>query len=103
MAKFIIEVDDEYIREQSDPERSKSKMGDTDRDGILHELFNFTAFLGIRQRLSDGVSEFHINSEEILTMDKNAIMLFENALARVCMLSVMAMAKKESEPENKKP
>lgn len=103
MAKFIIEVDDEYIREQSDLERSKAKLGDTDSDGILHELFNFTAFMAIRRKLSDGASDFHINREDILTMGESTIQLFDNTLARVCMLGVMAMEKKESESENKKP
>ena len=83
MAKIIIEVSDEYIRESADVEKLQKKFGEKE-NGILKALFGMIAFKGVVKKLDEGVNEFTINQETLSDKGKE---LFENSIMEICLLT----------------
>ena len=89
MAKFIIEVDDEYIREKADPETAKKKMDPNGSGGnVMKAMFDMIAFSAIERRLDEGMTEFRVTRD--MMSDDNRRDLFDRNIADVLMLAFMA-------------
>lgn len=93
MAKFIIEISDEQIRDLHDPEKVKEQV--SEENGALKALFNMMACSIISKELDKGISEFHISREKMGDA-KEKLEYFDRNVGDICMLAHFAM------PEDKK-
>lgn len=98
MAKFIIEVDDDFIRENASVELAKKKTDEGDgKFGFAKALYDMIAFSVIAKRIDKGETEFHVTSD-MMNDDTNR-QCWERNVPDVLMLAVMAASddKKENE------
>lgn len=85
MARFIIEIDDAFIRERGDIEHLKNE-GAT--GNVLKKVCESIAFNMISMQLDKGITEFHVNRE---MMDGVCREFYDINVSDVCMLAIMAM------------
>lgn len=98
MAKFIIEVDDDFIREQADPELAKLKMNPEGKGSdAMKAMFDMIAYSAIKRRIDKGETEFRVTRE--MMTDENKIEYWERNVPDVLMLVTMASLDKEKEDE----
>jgi hypothetical protein len=83
MVKFIIEVEEEYIREKASGANLK-KMSDEGKDPLL-ALFNIAACGAIEKEVDKGIKEFTISPKTFDDSDKN---LFDHCIPEIFMLSI---------------
>ena len=89
MAKFIIEVDDEYIRKQADTETAKRRINPNGSGGdVIKAMFDIIAFSAIERRLDEGMTEFRVTRD--MMSDDNRRDFFDRNIADVLMLASMA-------------
>jgi hypothetical protein len=89
MARFIIEIDDAFIRERGDIEHLKKKGA---AGNVLKEVYDRIAFGMISRQLDKGITEFHVNRE---MMDGVCREFYDNNASDVCMLAYMAMKEED--------
>lgn len=100
MAKFIIEVSDEYIRNRADVNKIQAKINDVaDKDDAIAIIADIILFGTLVESLDDGVSEF-VLSQDNLPDDKSVRKFFRQIL-RFCAAIVMTQKKESSENKNK--
>lgn len=96
MAKFIIEVSDEYIREHADGEKMAEKMENSEgKEDALSALFDVIAFGKIKDELDKGETEFTITADDM--DDDKGRKIFDSTVSRIGMLFIIKGAKKEKE------
>lgn len=96
MAKFIIEVDDDFIRENAEIEVVREKMDPKMSGGaMLRAVFDAIAFKSIKDQLDKGVTEFHVTRD--MMADDTKREYYDHNITDVLMLAYMAnpYAKKE--------
>jgi len=86
MAKFIIEIDDDVIRERGKFENSKKEM--TDGKDPMKTLYDMVAFSSISKYLDKGVTEFHVTPD--MMSDEPKKDFYDRNISDVCMLAFMA-------------
>ena len=97
MAKFIIEVDDDFIRESASLDASKKRMEESgDKGGFAKALFDLLAYKGINERIENGETEFHV-TRDMMGDNKNKLEYWDRNVADVLMLAVMADSEKKKE------
>ena len=98
MARFIIEIDDDVIRENGKPENGFKKIKENDIAGdALRALYNSIAFKGISVKLDEGITEFHVTPD--MMKDGTRRKIYDGNIADVCMMAVMAMDEKDDKKE----
>lgn len=98
MARFIIEIDDDVIRENGKPENGFKKIEENDSAfAALRALYNTLAFKKISVKLDEGITEFHVTPDMMKGDTRRRF--YNNNLGDVCMLAVMAMDEKFDEKE----
>ena len=66
MAKFILEVSDEYIRKVADPKRMAESINDkTSGVDALSALFDVIASKHIRDEIDKGTTEFNLSIDDM--------------------------------------
>lgn len=66
MAKFILEVSDEYIRNHADPERMAASIGDkTIGKDALSALFDVIMFKCVWDEIDKGTTEFNVSIDDM--------------------------------------
>ena len=99
MAKFIIEVSDEYIREHADVEKMKDAMGSEGKGRHPMALMvDFIGFSVIERKLDEGVNEFRVNYDEI--ENEMAKKFFDNNIGDIC--NLVYMSSKDDEKQSEK-
>lgn len=101
MAKFILEVSDEYIRNHAEPERMAESIGDkTSGKDALGALFEVIAFKHVKDEIDKGTTEFNVSIGDM--DDDKARDIFNSTASRCAMLCVMKQAnEKKKEDEGK--
>lgn len=100
MAKFILEVSDEYIRNHAEPERVAESIGDkTSGVGALSALFDVIAFKHVRDEIDKGTTEFNVSIDD-MDDDKDRY-VFNSTASRCAMLCVLKQANEKMQDEGK--
>ncbi len=94
MAKFIIEISDEQIRDLANADKLK-EQAEKDKNPIK-SLFDMIAGVGVSEKLDEGVTEFNISRDMMGDRDKSKE-LFDNYVGDICMLAFFAMKEGKSE------
>lgn len=95
MAKFIIEVDDDFIRENANVEVLKKKIDGCDgKGGFAKAIFDMIAYPSIARRIDMGETEFRVTRD--MMNDDAGLKYWDSNIADVLMLANMA------EPNEKK-
>ena len=96
MAKFIIEVDDDYIRENANLDVTKKKVDESsDKGGFAKAIFDMIAYSNIVKKLDKGETEFKITRD--MMDDDTKREYFDRNAADVLMLAVMAEPNKKED------
>lgn len=101
MAKFILEVSDEYIRKQADPKRVAESIDDkTSGKDVLSAMFNVIAFKHVKNEIDKGTTEFNVSIDDM--DDDKARCIFNGTVSRCGILCVMKQANdKKKQDEGK--
>lgn len=100
MAKFILEVSDEYIRKQAEPERAAASIDDkTSGVDALSALFDVIAIKHIRDEIDNGTTEFNLSIDDM--GDDKARGIFNHTVSRCGMLCVMKQVNEKKQDEDK--
>ena len=93
MAKFIIEISDEQIRDMANSDKIKEQT-ENDKDmNPMRVLFNMMAGVIIGKKLEAGITEFNISRD--MMDDKQKQDYFDRNVGDICMLAHMAMKDEE--------
>ena len=94
MVKFIIEVDDEYIRERSNVDFFQKQAIEEGKDANLARLFlNMVGFHGINDKIEKGKTEFQI-SRDMLSDGMQEF--FDRNFSDVLIMAIFASRKEKS-------
>ena len=97
--KFIIEIDEQYVRDCADPTKSAENAIGGGKIDFLKGLFNFIGFSFVKKGIDAGTTEFVINRDNI---DGRANEIFDHALSDLAILvGITKKAKEEDEGEEK--
>ena len=100
MAKFILEVSDEYIRTAADPERMAASIDDkTSGVGALSALFDVIAIQHVRDEIDKGTTEFNLSIDDM--GDDNARGIFNITASRCAMLCVLKQVNEKTQDKGK--
>ena len=97
MAKIIIEVSDEYIRQHASKEALCAKMDEKDANP-MKVIYDLIAFGVIKKQLDKGETEFRVSRDELTDDTKKSI--FDRNLADVLIIAGLAVKKEEKTNEN---
>jgi len=101
MAKFILEVSDEYIRNQADPERMAASIDDkTSGQDALSALFDVIAFKHVSDEIDKGTTEFNLSIDDMDDDKERGI--FNHAVSHCGMLCVMKQANEKKKQDEGK-
>ena len=101
MAKFILEVSDEYIRNHADPERMAASIGDkTIGKDALSALFDVIMFKCVWDEIDKGTTEFNVSIDDMDNDGERGI--FNSTASRCAMLCVMKHANEEKKQDEGK-
>ena len=94
MAKFILEVSDEYIRKVADPKRMAESINDkTSGVDALSALFDVIASKHIRDEIDNGTTEFNLSIDDMGDDKERGI--FNSTVSRCGMLCVIKQTNEE--------
>ena len=96
MAKIIIEVSDDVIRQNASAESFKAKADGKDVNP-MKLMYDLIAFGVIEKQLKEGVNEFRVSRDEL---DENSRGIFDRNLADVLIVAGLAVKKEEKTNEN---
>ena len=99
MAKFILEVSDEYIRKQADPERAASIDDKTSGVGALNALFDVIALKHVKEEIDKGTTEFNVSIGDM--GDDRERGIFNSVVARCAMLCALKQVNEKKQDEGK--
>lgn len=95
--KFIVEIDEQYIREHANPEKMKELVENGSKEDLMMGLADMFSFGSVEKAIDKGTTKFTINRENI---NPNANGIFENAVSKLAALAGVARNKeKEKEGE----
>lgn len=101
MAKFILEVSDEYIRNQADPKRMAASIDDkTSGVYALSALFDVIANKHIRDEIDNGTTEFNLSIDDMGDDKERGI--FNHTVSRCGMLCVIKQVNEEKKQDKGK-
>ena len=101
MAKFILEVSDEYIRNQANPERMAASIDDkTSGVDALSTLFDVIAIKNVRDEIDKGTTEFNLSIDDMDDDKERGI--FNATVARCAMLCVMKQVNEKKKQDEGK-
>lgn len=93
MVKIVIEVSEEFIKNEANPENLKNSAEQGGKDA-LSNLFKMLCYSALEHQLDKGVKEFTIKEENL---EEHEIELFKGAFSKVAILA--ASARKEANDE----
>lgn len=100
MAKFILEVSDEYIRTAADPKRMAESINDkTSGVDALSALFDVIAIRHVRDEIDKGTTEFNLSIDDMGGDKERGI--FNHTVARCGMLCVLKQVNEMKQDEGK--
>lgn len=100
MAKFIIEVSDEYIRDCADVNKINANLDNAvDRDDAIAMFADLLSFSRLEKYLDDGVSEFVLSQDNL--PDDKILRRFFRSILRDCATIKIAQEEESSENKNK--
>jgi hypothetical protein len=101
MAKFILEVSDEYIRKQAEPERAAASIDDkTSGVDALSALFDVIAIKHVKDEIDKGTTEFNLSIDDM--GDDKERYIFNSVVTRCGMLYVIKQVNEKKKQEEGK-
>lgn len=101
MAKFILEVSDEYIRNQADPERMAASIDyKTSGEGALSALFDVIALKHVKEEIDKGTTEFNLSIDDM--DDDKERYVFNFIVSRCGMLCMMKQVNEKKKQDEDK-
>lgn len=101
MAKFILEVSDEYIRNQADPERMAASIDDkTSGVAALSALFDVIAIKHVKDEIDKGTTEFNLSIDDMGDDKERGI--FNHTVSRLGMLYVVKQVNEKKKQDEGK-
>ena len=101
MAKFILEVSDEYIRKQADPERAAASIDDkTSGVDALSALFDVIAIKHVKDEIDKGTTEFNVSIDDMGDDKERGI--FNSTVSRCGMLCLMKQVNEKKKQDEGK-
>lgn len=99
MAKFILEVGDEYIRKLADPKRMAESIDDkTSGVAALGALFGVIALKHVKDEIDKGTTEFNVSIDDMNDDKERSIFNFDVVrCAMLCMIKQVNEEKKQDE------
>ena len=95
--KFVVEIDEQYIRDHASPAIIFEKMKDGEESDIVKAFADMIGFSTIEKAVDAGTTEFIINRD---TVSPKATGIFEHVLGNLAVLA--DIAKKDEKEEEKK-
>lgn len=89
MAKFIIEVSDDYIREHADTDKLAERTIKENGENIARIVVELIAFSNLEKKVDAGENEFTIVHSEL--SNSEYANLLDTVLAQVASLAVIAL------------
>lgn len=96
MAKIIIEVSDDVIRQNASEESLKAKL-EGKEGNPMKWMYDLIAFGVIEGQLKKGVNEFRVSRDEL---EEGPRSIFDRNLADVLIVAGLAIKKEEETKEN---
>jgi len=101
MAKFILEVSDEYIRKQAEPERvAESINNKASGMDTLGALFDAFAFNHVKDEIDKGTTEFNLSIDDMGNDKERA--LFNGTVSRCGMMCMLKQRNEEKSQDEGK-
>ena len=97
MAKIIIEVSDDFIRQHANKEALSAKMNEKDANP-MKVIYDIIAFGVIENQLDKGKTEFRVSRDELTDDTQKSI--FDRNIADVLIVAGLAVEKEEKTNEN---
>lgn len=97
MAKIIIEVSDDFIRQNASEESFKAKADKKDVN-LVKLMYDLIAFGVIEKQLKEGVNEFRVSRDELTDDTQKSI--FDRNIADVLIVAGLAVKNEEKTNEN---
>ena len=99
MAKFILEVSDEYIRNQAEPERAAASIDDkTSGMDALGALLDVIALKHVKDEIDKGTTEFNLSIDDMGDDKERGIFNFVvSRCGMLCMIKQVNEKKKQDE------
>lgn len=94
--KFIIEIDEQYVRDHANPEKMAELVRNGSKEDFMSGLADMIGFNSIKNAIDAGTTEFTINRETIMP---EAHEIFEQTLARLAALAIAAKIDKKDKAE----
>ena len=102
MAKFILEVSDEYIRNHAKSERlAESINNKTSSEDALSAMFDVIAFKHVKDEIDKGTTEFNVSIDDM--DDDKARGIFNSTVSRCGMLCVMKQLNEKKKQDEGSP
>ena len=98
MAKFIIEVSDEYIRDHANVEKISERMKG-EKDEFMMAMMDMVVFSAIEKKLDEGVNEFTVTADDMEEGTEKK--LFDSAVSRAG-AAILVTLKNEAEKQSEK-
>lgn len=93
MIKFIIEVDEEYIHKNANPDAAFEEADKQKAESALARIANLLSFMALEKKLKDGETEFVIKRD---CLEEKAYPILEHVTANLAALTV-ALKKETTE------
>lgn len=95
MIKFIVEVDEEYIHKNANPNAVFEKVDMQNAGSAIVRIANLLCFTALEKKLEDGETEFVIKRDNL---EEKAYQILEDVTAS---LAALAVVLKKDIPESK--
>lgn len=85
MAKFIVEISDEYIRNHADVSFLQKEMDNGGKKmNMIRAMDNLIGFSFVDKKIKEGVNEFTIRREDF---DEDKLQFFDTNVADICIMA----------------
>ena len=93
MIKITFEVNEDFVRENGNPENASSKMGGVKPHDILKSLFDVISFGLLGKQLEKGKTEFVVTPNKL---DDKSKAIYDRVLGDICILAAFSETDKEN-------
>lgn len=97
--RFIVEVDEEYIREHADMVKVADSITNGNRGDVIGGFLDFMSFSLLEKKISQGVKELFVNLDSLKERDHSEP-IFDKAVSMLSSLSCLMMEDNGNEGEN---
>lgn len=82
--KFVVEIDEQYVRDHSDHKKMEEKVKGEDKNAFMKGFLDVIGFTAIEKAINEGTTEFVISRDNI---DPKANDIFDHILGSLAVLA----------------